>query len=170
MKIEELKTGDVLLYSTNTFLSKAIQWFEKCKYSHASLVFDVWNNKLVSEAERQGLMANDIVTSIGKCDMLVLRPKFKVNQIDLDLLVAQNLGKHRYNFLKLIVVQAVWQLTHKWILNEGKNDKLKRVICGEWVVYVYYTLSKGINFNRWYRDTPASIYQSDLFDHFPLEK
>jgi hypothetical protein len=163
------QTGDILLYRKNSFLSKAIQWFEKCPWSHASLVFDVYGEILVSEAEAKGLIANDIPTSIKDCEILILRPKFEVNPVILSKFIAPNLGKHRYGFIRLTIVQIVWQLFHKWILNESKYDKLRRVICGMWVAYVYYNLSGEKYFLRWYRDTPASIFESDLFEHYTLE-
>jgi len=169
MKRSEIKTGDILLYHSTTFLSRAIQWFEKCPWSHASLAFDIWNQVLISEAERKGLMANDIDYSIGKCKILVLRPKFTIDAIALDKFVALNLGKHGYGFFRLIVIQAIWQLFHRWIIDESKGEKLRRVICGMWAAYVYFKLSNGLYFDTWYRDTPKSLFESDLFDHFELE-
>jgi hypothetical protein len=170
MNISEIKSTDIILYRKTKFsLSKIIQWFEKCKWSHGSLVFDVYGKILTSEAESNGLMANTILESIKGCEIMVLRPKFNIDTIILSQFIAENLGKHRYNYFKLIIVQAIWQLTHRWILNEYKSESLRRVICGEWVAYVIYKLTNLKEFELWYRATPKSLFESVYFEHYKIE-
>jgi len=166
----ELKTGDVLLYRSNHFLSKAIQKFEHCPWSHASIVFNVEDVQLVTESAIEGTIPNTVVDSIKGCDILVLRPRFKFNSKALNSQIIPLLGKHRYDFFKLIVVQAIWQLTHKWILDESKNESLRRAICGELVAYIYYKYTEGKYFTNWYRVAPKDLFESDLFDHITYDK
>lgn len=168
LKISELKPGDVLLYSGSSWISRAIEKFEHSPWSHASLVFDIYGEILTSEAEQQGLMANDVPTSIKGCKMIVLRPKFNINPQETSQFIAVNLGKHRYGFFRLIIAQAIWQVFHIWILNDDTSEPLKRVICGEWVAYAFFKIYQIEEFKLWYKATPASLFESDLFDHYDL--
>ncbi len=169
LKISNLRPGDVLLYSGHQWISRAIEWFEKSPWSHASLIFDVYGELLTSEAEQQGLIANTVPSSVVGCKMLVLRPKFAFSPHALSQFVASNLGKHRYGFFRLIIVQAIWQIFHLWILDDNTSEPLKKVICGEWVTYAYFKLLNIQEFEQWYEATPVTIFQSDLFDHYDLD-
>jgi len=168
MELKDLRTGDVLLYRDRKFLSKAIQWFEKCKWSHTSLVINIWDTNFTEEAEIEGLVINKIEDSIKGNEILLLRPKFNYDSIELSKQVISMAGKHRYNFFKLIIVQIIWQVFHIWVGKVDTNDKLRRVICGEFVAYVYHILSKDILFKDWYEATPKSLFESDLFEHYNL--
>ncbi len=164
----ELKTGDVILYRRKTFLSKAIQWFEKNKWSHAGLVVKIYGSDFVEEAEAKGLLINTLMDSIKKCEIMLLRPKFNPNTISFSKLVIPMAGKHRYNFIKLLFVQVNWQLFHIWLAKKDNNDKLRRVICGEFVAYVYHVFTKGELFKDWFKATSKSLFESDQFEHINL--
>jgi hypothetical protein len=168
MELKDIRSGDVILYSGRSFVSKAIQFFERSRWSHASLVFDIYGELLTSEADAEGLIANDIKTSIKGCDIIVLRPKFEVNNFELSKFIAPCLGKHRYDFFRLIFVQIIWQLFHVWILNEESSEPLKRTICGEWVTYVLYKLFRYDSFSNWYEATPVTLFESELFEHINI--
>jgi len=169
LKISDLKSGDVLLYSGKSWISRAIELFEKSPWSHASLIFDIYGEILTSEAEQQGLIANSVTQSIAGCKMIVLRPKFEINTQEVSQFVAPNLGKHGYGFFRLIIVQGIWQLFHVWILKDSTSEPLKRVICGEWVTYALFKIFNIKEFELWYEATPVTLYKSDLFDHYELD-
>jgi hypothetical protein len=164
------QTGDILLYRSNSLLSRLIRLFSG-KWSHASIVFDSWYKNFVAEAEAKGVMPNSITDSIKGCEILVLRPKFEFDFKVLDQLVTSHLGKHRYNFFLLLFVQLVWQLSGKrwWLYHGDKGDKLKRAICGQFCAFIYHVYSGDKLFPDWVKATPQSIFESDLFDHYTLE-
>ena len=170
MKTQEIKTGDVLLYRSSSLLSRIIRFFSG-KYSHASIVFDSWYKCFVAEADMKGVVPNSIEDSIKGCEILVLRPKFDFDIKLLDQLITSHLGKHRYNFFLLIIMQLVYQLSNKKIwLYWGKNGKqLRKTVCGQFVAYIYNEYSQGKNFNDWAKATPQSLFESDLFEHLELE-
>jgi hypothetical protein len=169
-----IKTGDVALYHTNTFLSKAIQWFERNRYSHAGIAFDSWYKLFIAEAELKGFVANDPIESFGKCEILMLRPKFEFDFKALDMFITKNLGKHPYSLWYLIPVQIVWQISSRlghplWIGGSRSDDKLRAAICGQITEWTWHMVTNGELFKDWKTATPASLFESDLFDHYTLE-
>ena len=46
----QIKTGDILLYKSQTIIGKLIRYFSKSNYSHASIAFDSWGTVLIAEA------------------------------------------------------------------------------------------------------------------------
>jgi hypothetical protein len=169
MKINEIRTGDVLLYKSNSLLSKLIRFFSG-KYSHASIVFDSWYKCFVAEADKEGVVPNTIEDSIKGCEILVLRPKFEFDVKGLDQLVTSHLGKHRYNYFLLIIMQLIYQLSNKkiWLYLGETGAKLHRTVCGQFVAYVYNEYSGGKYFTDWAMATPESLFESDLFEHFEI--
>jgi len=165
MKIEDIKTGDIILYRTNHLLSKLIRFFSKSQWSHSSIVFDSWYKLFAAEADIEGVVPNTIEDSIKDCEILILRPKFQFEEKPLDQLITSHLGKHRYNFFLLIVVQLIYQLTGKWIAKGDDGDRLKRAICGQFNMYIWHVYSNEELFKDWYKATPQSIFESDLFEH-----
>jgi hypothetical protein len=169
MKITELQTGDVLLYKSTSWLSKAIRFFSKSKYSHASVVFDCWFNFFVAEADRKGVLVNSIENSIKGCEILVLRPKQSVNQ-SFNVYITRTLGNYEYGFFKLAVVQLVWQLSlHNIWLGKTKGEP-KHFICGEYVEYMFHKYFFDQHFLNWRKATPQTLFESDFFTHYNLEK
>lgn len=168
MIVSNLKTGDILLYRSNSLLSRLIRYFSG-KYSHAGLVMDSWGKLFIAEADKEGVVANKVEQSIKGCEILVLRPKYQFDPKTLNQLITSTLGKHEYGFWKLLVVQLVWQVSgKKWWIGSNDNHNLKRAICGEYVCYIYHILSDEQLFKDWYKATPQSIFETDLYEHFNL--
>ncbi len=180
LTIADLRPGDVLLYHGHEILSEIIDDFERASYSHASICFKNIDTVYVAEAISGGLEPNTIDVSITGCQIMVLRPQFEVNDTLLSRFTIANLGKHRYGFFRLIVAQAIYQLSGKkwWILADNPNEHPKRFICGEWVTYDYYhyfydNFKDGSEwlkyFTNWPEATPASVLALPCFDHYMLK-
>lgn len=160
-----LKTGDILLYHSHTLIGKLIRYFSKSYYSHAAIVFDSWGAVLVAEADSKGVIPNRVKHSIKGCEILVLRPKFEVDPKQLDVMITLELGKHKYNFFLLIVMQLIYQLSNKkvWIYWGENGRKLRKTVCGQFCAYIYNEYNG--KFPDWAKATPQSLFESDLFEH-----
>ena len=54
-KTMEFKTGDILLVGGTSWISKAIKWFTKSKWSHSGMFISIWGEWYIIEAEYRGL-------------------------------------------------------------------------------------------------------------------
>lgn len=67
-----LQEGDIILYKSNDFLSKVINFFDESEYSHASLY--IGNNKVLESRFRDGgVCINDISVSLKVYDKCMIR-------------------------------------------------------------------------------------------------
>lgn len=166
-KVEKsfIQPGYILLYRSNRFISKAIRYFLKCPYHHVGLVIEVYDELFVAESKRQGLSINRLNDSIKGSKIMVLKPKFDYNPVEIGKFVVPLLGKHRYDIMSLYIFQLIYILTGKWL---GKKDEhaSKRLYCSEFVAYVFHSLYNI--FHDWFKTHPKMIYQSPDFDHFIL--
>lgn len=75
ISLEELKTGDVVLVSSHSFLAEEIQKFQDYKGNHAIIIYKNFGTIWASEAVRTGVGFNDFVEHYYK--------KYQDNEIDL---------------------------------------------------------------------------------------
>jgi hypothetical protein len=162
-----IKPGFVLMYRSNKFISKAIRFFLKCPYHHVGLVIELWGELFVAESKRHGLEINRLEDSIRYSRILVLKPKFEYDSVQINKFVVPLLGKHKYDIMSLYFFQLVYLLTGKWI---GKRDEhaSKRLYCSEFVAYVFHNFYG--RFHDWYKTNPRMIFENSNFDHFILTK
>jgi len=164
--ISIIQAGFILLYKSNSFVSRMIRFFMKCPYHHAGLVVELWGELFVAESNMHGLTVNNLLDSIKKSKILVLKPKIEVDPIQINKFVIPILGKHKYDIMSLIVYQVIYLFTGKWIGRKDEHAK-KRLYCSEFVAYVYFSLY-GI-FPEWYKTNPRMIFENSNFDHFLLQ-
>jgi hypothetical protein len=165
--INEIKTGDTLLVSSNSWLGKIIQKFEKNLYNHAGMF--VWRGTIlfVAEMVKEGLVLTNFNEYIkGKSKLLILKPIFPVNEKKYEEHIEPQLGREKYGFFNLCVAQPIKYLTnHRIWLGDVDDDNPKRLICGEFVEKEY-NFHNPAYFTNWKRDAPSDIYNSILFHHF----
>ena len=163
--INFIKPGYILLYQSEKLLSRIIRFFQKCPYYHAGIVVELWGEFFVAESNSHGLTVNRLEDSIKNCKILILKPKFEYDYIQINKFVIPILGKHKYDMMSLLFYQLIYLITGKWI---GRKDEhaSKRLYCSEFVAYVFHSLYDV--FQEWYMTNPRMIFENPNFDHFDL--
>ena len=175
MDINLIKTGDCLLVSGNSWLSKAIKFFTKSKYNHSGIFWWSYGELMVIEEDMTGYGSVGLIVTRfedylnSSKGLLVRRPKFDVDGENYGRFMQQYLGKLRYSFWDLIVAQPLYQVSKKIFKNGiwigGKSLKDGRTICSGWTYYVYDSFTK--KFRDWFKKSPADLAVdtefSDLF-------
>ena len=175
----QINTGDTLLVSGYSFLAKEIQQFEKCSWNHAGMFVRLITDTIikdkqfspglyVAEMVREGFVLTPFQEYINdyKCQLLVLKPKFAINQDDIWSFIQPDLYREGYGFFNLLIAQPIKYLTNYRIwLGDVSDNNPRRFICGEKVEYIYNHFNQDI-FPDWKSSAPSDIYNSDLFDKF----
>jgi hypothetical protein len=182
MKVNDINTCDVLLVGANSFLSKAIQKFEKCAYSHAALFIRLnapttINNTLyqsglyVAEMLANGLCFTNFDDYIKGSDrLLILKPKYAVNPDNYCKNVFPMLGKEKYGFVNLFLCQPIKFLTNYRIwFGDVSDNAPPRMICGEFVEDMINRENPDL-FQNWMRDAPSDLYNSDQFTQYEYSR
>lgn len=165
-----IKTGDTLLVGGHSFLAKAIQDFEKCKWNHAGMFYWCYDELMVAEAEKPGVVLTPFSEYIkGKSHLLICKPDFAVDGIEYGKFILPKLGKTRYGFFNLLIAQPIKFLTNGRIWIGSDNQNPKRFICGQFVEYIYNHFNPDL-FPNWLRDAPSDIYANSHFAHFLFKK
>jgi len=166
MKIEELRTGDILLYRSKGFLPKAIRFFTRGKFNHVSIAVEFWGEMFVAESESKGFVPNKVRESIKGSDVWVMRYLQPINQRSFAMRITGMLGKHRYDFASLLLFQVWYALTGEWI---GKKDKhaSKRLYCSEAIAYIY--ANEVFEMTEWWKYNPQMIWDEPGFICAELE-
>jgi len=172
--LSNARTGQVLLVSSNTFLSKAIQWFQGCKYSHAALVLIIDNKPYVVEAIKHGVATTPLVEYVNdKAETLgLLKPNFVITVDQEKDIISTSLslaGHEGYGFGNLIGLQS---LRYAWLKLFGtettidylidKTNSGKRPICAELCAIILNKVEPGL-FPEWKQIAPADLYSSKNF-------
>jgi hypothetical protein len=156
-KLEFVDSGDILLVGTNTFLSKAIKFFQKNKYSHAGIFIWIYDELFVCESDKRGIAltkAEDYFNN-NKYDLKILKPKFDIDEKKLAKIMLPHCGKTPYDFVSLLIYEPIRFIFGKWIGGNAKNSA-NRFMCGEWCAYVINTLKPDI-YNNWFKIAPVDI-------------
>ena len=174
----QIQSCDCLLVGGRSFLSKAIKFFESCPYSHGALFhrlteYETINGIIyqpdlyISEMVAGGLVLTKFQDYIdGNEDLMILRPKFKVDADAYWNHVLPQFGHENYGFFNLLVAQPIKYVTDYRIwLGDVNDNNPSRLICGEHVEREYNYFNPDL-FVNWKRDAPADLYNSDLFDKF----
>lgn len=185
IKLNEIKTGDILLVSGYSWLSKKIQQFqaktnclEYAAYNHADIFWWCYDELFVVGAQGGGVVPNDPKQYFNpKRKYLVLRPKYDVDGSEYGRLILKYVklsakGKRTtvYDFFNLIVAQPVyiWTKGKVW-LGEKKQDGSK-FICGEFVHFVHKTFQPKLFPENSAKFKPCEfLLKQDIFDVFELE-
>lgn len=162
-----IKTGDALIVSGNSWLSRSIQWFTKSRYNHSGIFYWCYGNLFIIEEDtyRRGLGL--IMTPFSQYlssnnGLLIRRPKFPIDGSECGAFMLPYLGKAKYSLWDLIVAQPIYQLSNKkwWI--GGTTMKDNRTVCSGWCYFVYNNFSKI--FPDWFKKSPADLAIDSNFE------
>jgi hypothetical protein len=184
----KIRTTDILLVSSKSFLAKTIQGFQSIQnqeygqWNHAGLFVEISEQLFVSEAIKSGIALTKFkeYTDSNK-SLMLLRPKcdvfFKMDESffkdcvnELTAFIMPYHGRDKYGFFNLLFLQPLKMITNKWYGQNEKEmnyraDNMKlRFICGQWVAYVYYEIF-GV-FKNWYKLAPVDLCISNNFEHY----
>lgn len=153
-------TGDILLTSSNSLLSKIIRKFTKSEYSHIGMVYNIYEKTFIVEEIGNGLCLTPIEDYL-KSDkkLLFRRPKFNVDGSEYGKFILPFLGKLEYSFFDLIISQPIHLLTGKWIGSKRTNEK--RMICSQFVCFVFNNFTD--KFQNYYEIAPSELVESSEF-------
>ena len=176
----QIQTGWVLLVSAKTFLSKAIQDFEKCKYSHAGMFIRLTEDTTingvlypiglyVAEMLANGLCLTDFDDYIdGNDTLLICQPTYAVDGNAYWNSIQPMIGHEKYGFVNLLLCQPIKFLTgYRLWFGDVDDTNPPRLICGEFVEEQINKQNPAY-FTDWMRDAPSDIFNSTLFTHIPL--
>lgn len=152
-----MKTGDILLVGSNSWLSRQIQRFTKSIYSHVGFIIIIEGNLMVLEEDRtgKGINCSLILSPISKYYDKKYNVKYRSRKffIDEKQFLTQSLndlGRFRYSYFDLIISQPIYQITGWWI--GDKNIKDKRAVCSQYVAYRLKHL-----YPKWYEKAPSDF-------------
>jgi hypothetical protein len=174
--IRGINTGDALLVSSKSWLARQIQKFQKTqdpeggKWNHAAMFWWAYDELFVIEADKFGIACTPYSEYVfSNRDLLVIKPKFKVDGSEYGKFMLPYVGHTRYDKWNLVVAQAVKMLTFGklWLGHDKTNTK--KFICGEWVAFVYNHFECTV-FPNWNRTAPVDIYEHPYFTKYPFEK
>jgi len=161
-----IKTGDTLLVSGHSWLAGKIQDIQKCKWNHAGMFYWCYDELMVIEADKPGVVPTSFSEYIqGKSHLLTLKPKFACDGSEYGKFMVPMLGKKRYGKLNLVFAQPVKFFTNGRIWLGSNKDNPKRFICGQFVEYVYNHFNPDL-FPNWKRDAPVDLYNSTHFNQY----
>jgi hypothetical protein len=166
LDLESIKTGDILLVGSNSFLSKAIKFFQKNKYSHAGIFIRLYDELFICESLKRGIAlthCEDYFNHLSKYNLKVLRYK-KFNEMSTDeqkriekkiaKIMLPKCGNVPYDYISLLFYEPIRFIFKKWIGGNAKNSD-KRFMCAEWCAYVY---NKIYNiYGNWFEIAPVDI-------------
>lgn len=185
IKLNDVKTADILLVSGYSWLSKKIQKFQEktvcveyAAYNHAATFWKIYDELYVVDAQRKGVVptyANKYFDEKRK--YLVLRPKFYVDGSEYGKLIhhyviIDSKGKRHttYDKFNLLVAQPIYILTNGrvWLGENSQNDR--KFICGEFVHHIYKTFEPKLFPENSAKFKPCEfLLKQDIFDVFNLD-
>jgi hypothetical protein len=167
--IYDIWDGDIILEGAKTFLSKEIQWFEDCEYSHALRCFWERGKLYAYEAKGRGPTATPFEVHIEdyinkKKVAVVLRPWNPYTQTERDIMfnfVNPLCGDARYGYWNLIVLQGIrlgWKKIFGkslWLGGRRRQQDNRFYICGELVARQEFMIRGNID---WVEAAPVDLY------------
>ena len=143
--LSQIKTGDILVVSTDSWLANAIQWFQTLnnkeygKYNHAMVAWWIYGKLFVTEAVQTGIVVTNFEEVYMKESkykaILLLKPNYNVDGSKVGEYMLSYLGKTKYGFVNLLFYQPIKILTGKWLGGSNKKDDIN-FICGEWAAHI----------------------------------
>lgn len=176
----KLKTGDILLVNTNSWIGKTIAWFQGNSYHHAGIIMRDGDNVWVFEAIETGMAFTEFSEYQRNkknkgYELLILRPKSDIWSSVSDYHFRQfclPLTQIRYEFKNLLGFQAIRYLSEKlfglniWIGRSSKKSK-RAFICSELVMFIY-NIYHGFFEDNWHKGSPNDIYNHNYFNHIKI--
>jgi hypothetical protein len=167
-------TGDNLLVSTNSWLGRAIQDFQKCKWNHAGKIVIIDDVVYVCEADKRGICLTPLTNytnNQSRYTLLIQKPKepFKIDELDkmVDFMLPL-CGHVGYEYVNLLIYQPIKYLTGIWLGAKKPAKADKRYICGEWVARVDNEI-RGWFEGEWEKIAPVDLFNSYHYTNYLLK-
>lgn len=169
-----IETGDNLLVSTDSWLGRTIQKFEKNSYNHAGKLFWINNVLYVSEADKYGISLTKLThytNNPSKYKLLVQKPVVPFTEEEVGKMynfAIPKSGHIKYDYINLLVYQPIKFLTFGkiWLGSKDSDKQNRRYICGEWVARIDNEIRGW--FSNWSKVAPVDLYNSDKYNNFYL--
>jgi uncharacterized protein YycO len=146
-----MKTGDILHCSGKRWISRAIKWFTKSKFSHTALFIEIWGQPYIIDAQRDGVNVRPLDAWKEKYDydIVVHRSPSELDSVELSKRAMTKVGHTAYDLEGLLLRQPWKLITGSWKVKENEDE---RMYCSEYVAWVY-TVEKS------YHMSPEAVYQ-----------
>lgn len=144
MNIEHIRTGDIILTSGSSELSKLIQKFQKIEnkkygmFSHSGIACWIYDTLYIIEAQKHGICVTNFLKHYDNDNykaIMCLTPKHIINEKNITRIMLPYCGTTRYDYKNLLLEQPIKILTGKWIGEKKQNEKT--FICHEFSAHIY---------------------------------
>ena len=162
---QEIKTGDILLVSSQSWIARQIKRFQRCEWNHAGVFWWAYDKLFIIEADKYGICCTPFedYTSNPTKKLLHLAPTRYIDGSRMGEMMLPYIGHTPYNYTNLLIAQPIKMITGKWIGRTDERVAKKRMVCSEWCAYVYNKyFGEGV-FNDWYKIAPKDLFNSDFF-------
>ena len=162
MTTNDLQNGDILICKSDRFISNLIKKFTRSDFNHVALYFEVWGKPGILEAQTDGINWKPLKYWVEKYGykFIVYRPL--ANNKHQAKLIAQKAftkcGATGYDFESFLIRQPLNLVHGIW---NSKQDEGKRMICSEFVAWVY-------DLKDWEKATPKDVKKQ--LDRLPFYK
>jgi len=165
---EDLRTGDILLVSSKSWIARQIQFFQKNKWNHAGIVVEIWGEWYICESDKRGICLTKLSDYINSNkELMICRPTWSYDEKNLSKFMMPYCGHVKYDYTSLLFYQLIYQVTGKWM--GKKEDKATNAFyCSEWAAFVHHTFDEGV-FPHWYETSPKDIFENNLLLHLTLK-
>ena len=169
--LKEIKTGDILLVSSQSWIARQIKLFQQCEWNHAGVMWWAYDKLFVIEADKYGICCTPFAdyTSNPNKKLMILQPYKYIDGSRMGEMMLPYIGHTPYGYTSLAFAHPVRMMFNVWIGKKGKQAK-KRMVCSEWCAYVYNKyFGKGV-FDDWYKLAPKDLFYSEIFEKHLIEK
>ena len=150
--VEQLQTGDILICTGKSFISKTIMKATKSTFSHSALYIPSWEQHGVIDSQKDGTNWRPWNEWRGEYEYnyIVFRPIFDFNEKEIAIKAFSKAGNTGYDFISFIFRQPWKLITGSW-RNRGNKEKDK-MICSEYTSWVW-------DLPNWWKLTPQDQYE-----------
>ncbi len=149
--------GDVLLCRRNSFLSRAILFFQKIRkkhtrWTHVAQCVDIWGETYIVDAQKNGVNPRPFKEWMKEFgyDFQIVRPKSQFFRSPTFYKIAlSKVGSTKYDFASLLLWQPLYIITGKW---RGKqhNRATGRMYCSEYIGWLH-------SMPEWWKMSPQDV-------------
>ena len=166
MDIDKIKTGDVLLVATDSWLGRTIRKVTHSEWSHTGVFVWLWGELFVIEAEKRGIQLTrwaDKKYNNGKPKgrkLKYLTPNKPVNEQKIARFMLPYVGVTPYDYFGLIQ-QLVYQTTGRW---PGRKREDKRFYCSEFEAFTYHNMDPSY-YPKWWEISPGQVHTAKFSEY-----
>lgn len=156
-----LQTGDILHCTGKSWISRAIRWWTKSKYSHTSMYLEVWGQPYIVDAQKDGFNLRPYYKWVEKYDydFDVSRSPATGNsnyRKDLAKRALTKVGVTAYDFESLLLRQPYKIITGKW---RKRKKESNRMYCSEAIAWIHGVKDA-------YKMSPQDLYEHCVLHGF----